>query len=527
LIFRLLQQPDFRIVLGGSSAINAMCTIYPDPKMFDIWTELGNKGWDASTMAQYYRKFETFHPPKSELEAELSISTVDTKLHGHDGPVQTSISNFTMSVSRLWNKTFEGLGMKATSDQIAGQASGSFISPNYIDPKTSTRSHAGVAYYEPIRLRPNVTLLSNAMVEKVLFSLGQTGEKIATGVQVSVAGKSRVIDARKEVILAAGAFNSPALLELSGIGNPGLLDSLGIDVVLPNANVGENLQDHTMCMMTFETVKPEDSLDSLRDPLLLQHALQQYTEHQTGPMSCGFNAMSLLPVIRLLPESDIKEYRSLFDTYLDPELLAALPKAQRIQYEYLRAVSLDPDSSTAYISGAPLEIFPEPAPQETTSMSIVCSHVHPFSRGSSHITSKDPSEQPAIDPRYLSHPLDLEILARHILYLPKLAAAEPLASVVKQGGRQLPERMDNLDDAKAWTKQGTHPQYHPCGTCAMMPYEMGGVVNDRLVVHGTTNLRVVDASVFPMIPKGPITSSVYAVAEKAADIIKEDLKLKT
>jgi choline dehydrogenase-like flavoprotein len=157
---------------------------------------------------------------------------------------------------------------------------------------------------------------------------------------------------------------------------------------------------------------------------------------------------------------------------------------------------------------------------------MVSTLVHPLSRGSSHIQSADPTKHPRINPKYLSHPLDLEVFARHVLYVSKIVSTQPFASLIKSDGATNPPTglPKTLDEAKSWAKQGTISQYHPSGTCAMMSEELGGVVNERLIVHGTKNLRVVDASIFPMVPKGPITSTVYAVAERAADIIKEDLK---
>ena len=140
-----------------------------------------------------------------------------------------------------------------------------------------------------------------------------------------------------------------------------------------------------------------------------------------------------------------------------------------------------------------------------------------------HITSADAANNPAVDPRYFSHPLDIEIVARYLQYFQEVVATEPLASLLKQGGRRIPINvdLDSLDGTKKLTESG-FTTYHPCGTCAMMPRELGGVVDQDLRVHGVSNLRVVDASNFPMIPRGNIQSSVYAVVERAADMIKMD-----
>ena len=151
---------------------------------------------------------------------------------------------------------------------------------------------------------------------------------------------------------------------------------------------------------------------------------------------------------------------------------------------------------------------------------------HPFSRGSIHIQSKDADVHPKIDPNYLSHPLDVEILARHMQQAETLMATPPLSDFLKPGGRRLPSGHDasTLERAREFVRAASTSNYHPCGTCAMLPADLGGVVDSRLKVHGTTNLRVCDASIFPVQVRGNIMSTVYAVAEKGADIFKEDLR---
>lgn len=151
---------------------------------------------------------------------------------------------------------------------------------------------------------------------------------------------------------------------------------------------------------------------------------------------------------------------------------------------------------------------------------ISASLSHPFSRGSIHIKSADPSEKPAIDPNYLSNELDLEILARHVLFIETIA--KTLASLLKKDGRRVPPntRIHNLEEAKTYVRNTVGTTYHPSGACAMLPRELGGVVDDHLKVYGTKNVRVCDASIFPLIPRGNIQTSVYATAEKGADLIK-------
>ncbi|TGO17719.1 hypothetical protein BTUL_0015g00550 [Botrytis tulipae] len=155
--------------------------------------------------------------------------------------------------------------------------------------------------------------------------------------------------------------------------------------------------------------------------------------------------------------------------------------------------------------------------------SLGCCQSHPFSRGSTHIASSNVDDLPTIDPLFLSHPADFEIFARHIQTLETLRQTKELSAFFKPDGkRNHPDsfNINTLEGAKKYVLDTAVTAYHTCGTAAMLPKEKGGVVNDKLIVHGTNNLRVVDASIFPLIPRGNIQSSVYAVAEKAADIIK-------
>ena len=149
---------------------------------------------------------------------------------------------------------------------------------------------------------------------------------------------------------------------------------------------------------------------------------------------------------------------------------------------------------------------------------------HPLSRGSVHLVSADPTVYPAIDPNYLSHPLDLFVLSQAMLHLQQVARTAPLSTHLKDDGHAFQPGFYELNDdnVEAFVRNSFACEYHPIGTCAMGPRDEGGVVNERMVVHGTSNLRVVDASIFPLQVRGNLASLVYAVAERAADFIKAD-----
>lgn len=169
---------------------------------------------------------------------------------------------------------------------------------------------------------------------------------------------------------------------------------------------------------------------------------------------------------------------------------------------------------------------PSPATYPGNYFTMLAVLEHPFSRGSVHITSSDPNAYPAIDPNYLAHPLDLQLVSQILLHLQQVARTPPLSNHLKEGGDVFAPGFYELDESnvEAFVRDSFSSEYHPMGTCAMGPRHEGGVVDERLRVHGTRNLRVVDASVFPLQVRGNLASLVYAVAERAADLAKEDAR---
>jgi choline dehydrogenase-like flavoprotein len=504
-----------------------MTAMYPSHRIYDIWAELGNPGWDAAGMAPYIKKFQTFHRPEPVVAKDFLLNEyMDYSLYGTDGPMQTSIPSWSLPMTKFWAEAWKSLKLLSNQDPITGKSTGSYTPPSYIDPKTARRSHTGTAYWEPVSKRPNLALTTGAMVEKVILEKSSTGAIIATGVQYRLDGQneSQIANAGKEVILSAGSFNSPALLELSGVGDDTLLASLGIKTVISNSNVGENFQDHPAAWVQFDA-PDEQSLDSMKDHKRVEEAMQDYYERKTGPLSTIFNASGVFPIIGLIKDDDKETLQKLVTEYRSSSS-ESLSKAQEIQRNHILSIILDSKDSTGSLAGVGVglaALLGGSTNSTASQVSIIAALLHPLSRGSSHIQSNDPKQPPKIDPQYLSHPLDLEIFARHILHMRTLVQTQPLVSITIPGGKMFPPKLDNLEDAKGWVKESSITQFHPCGTCAMLPKDMGGVVSNRLVVHGTKNLRVIDASIFPMIQKGSFASSVYAVAEKAADMIKQDL----
>ena len=367
------------------------------------------------------------------------------------------------------------------------------------------------------------------MVDNIIVDNSDT--LIATGVRVSRAGLIKEVHARKEVILCAGVFQSPQILELSGIGSAALLNELGLQVLVDNPNIGENLQDHPLTGILIEVEEGVPTGDLARDPKVLEHAIEAYEKHGTGPLASTVHSIACMPVVDFLTPKGMRELDALLDSHKSICTNAASSSTESI----IRTVLRTPDEGSGIIGmgGRQMhfnaryqrDIYGVSAPENYISFLVALTNL--FSRRSVHISTTSIHDAPIIDPHYLSHPMDLELLARHLRFVANtLRHAQPLASLFKSVGHGavLPRGADfsSLEAAKEHCRRNLITNNHPACTCSMLPRERGGVVDERLRVYGVKGLRIVDASVFPMIPKGNIQTTVYAVAERAADLIKED-----
>jgi choline dehydrogenase len=272
-----------------------------------------------------------------------------------------------------------------------------------------------------------------------------------------------------------------------------------------------------------------------RNPAIMQQVVEAYMQHKAGPLvapptATGF--ASLEKVQSDFPDAEI-HIQALVAEYAKKN-----PSADPAGRDALLARQImDPKEAMCQIVALPLganisnaatpsKIFPSEEPGMWFVLGA-CS-TRSLSRGSVHIKSSDPAVHPVIDPAYFQHPIDVDMTARAVLHMQSFLEIEPLKSVLRRhdngevviaesSGGKMPR---TLEEAKAWSKKNTVTEYHPVGTCAMLPREKGGVVSDELRVYGTANVRVVDASIFPTPVQGNIVSLVYAMAEKAADIIK-------
>lgn len=517
-------------MLGGSSAINAEAFIAPSRTDLDEWEKLGNPGWGWQKMVPYYKKFHTLHVPSSpETQHHLGINWINEDVRGTSGPIQASFQGVVQDpLSKAWVDTFGGISHALKTDPFSGEAVGGYSSPITVDPVSKTRSYSANTYLVAAQGRQNLDVVTGATVNKVLLDSKDDGV-VATGVEVSIQGQVHTVEVRKEVIMAAGAFQTPKILQLSGIGRADLLEHHGVPLVLENPNVGENLQDHLMTGLSFEVNDGIFTGDGLmrQEEEITGAATQMYSTAKAGPLCAGgIGSYAFMPVMEVLADDEKANLKRLV-----AEELARVDEKDVAHFDFIKSIvsSDHVASGSLFLFPAQVNLHNDPKAKDFLQnllpgnfVSLGAALLHPLSRGSVHIASSNPEEMPLIDPRYLSHPLDVEILARFVKFLDFLASSKPLVNFLKPGGKRnhATAHIQDHNDAKDYVKSTVISNNHPACTCAMKPKDKGGVVDEHLIVHGTRNLRIVDASIMPTIPGGNIQSSVYAVAERAADLIK-------
>lgn len=508
--------------LGGSSAINSFLFTPTSKATVEGWKDLGNEGWDYSAYEQALKRSYTLHKASGETEGS--------------GPLQVTLYQPQTLWEKAWIDGLESVGFPRT-DPLSGRLGGPNIAPETIDPKKKQRSYATNAYLDPVRDRPNLTIKTKVTVTKLLLKRASQGEDaVVQSVQFTTKeGSAQSVAVRKEAIISAGAINSPRILELSGIGGADLLQRLGVDVVVDNPHVGENLQNHPLTGLSFEARDDVDTIDAFfrQEPDAVAAAMQDYGTKGTGPLSTSnMITMAQLPLPEFHTPDGHKELEHLLGT-LAPDADASLsppttPAFAAAHGAFVQSVLRDPSEALGnYIFATAFAPWEGPsadyrAPGKHVSVAIMLSH--PLSRGSVHITSAAPGDASTndgvtVEARAVAHPLDLELLARQVRFVEDVVGrAEPIARHLKP----FPRRFADLEVARDYVRRTAEGSHHYTGTCSMMPRAMGGVVDSRLRVYGCSNLRVCDASVIPLEPTANTQAVVYGVAEMGAAFIKED-----
>ncbi|OMP88190.1 putative GMC-type oxidoreductase, partial [Diplodia seriata] len=370
---------------------------------------------------------------------------------------------------------------------------------------------AGIAH------RPNLRVLCEARVTRILLSDHDDGEEhnkpSAVGVAFTHASSNgqNEVRAKREVLLCAGAIQSPQVLELSGIGDPGVLARAGVDVKVPLPSVGENFQDHVVTGAAYGLAPGVISGDSLWHPQAMAEAQRALVEQAAGPLTATASGQGFVRSITDVFARPAFQQRQLdlIIKHLEDD------KSANIQYILIPAHGNLTDESIK--DQSKLWMPGDPAKPEVV---WGCALQYPVSRGSVHISSADPTAPPAINPSYLSHPSDVAILAAGLSLGDRIAAAPPLAPLLTDTRRLSPPASTDLQDpaaAAAAVRNWAIGEYHVAGSCAM-----GDTLDSELKVKGVGRLRVVDASAFPGHVSGNCQSSVYALAERAADLVRRD-----
>ena len=455
-------------VLGGSSSINAMVYIRGQRRDFDDWESFGNPGWGWDAVLPYFKKAETNvggDPAWRGQDGPLHVSNVDRDLH-------PTCENFI--------RAGEACGLTQVDDFNSGDLEG--VGRYQITAKNGFRMSTARAYLRPARRRANLSVETHCHTTRLIMD----GTR-ATGVEYARGGQTHRAFAGREVVLSAGAVNTPQILQLSGIGPAALLKEHGIDVVLDQSNVGQNLQDHICTDHVFKAKVP--TLNNQLGPLSgkILHGLN-YVLRQRGPLSLGVNqAGGFCKSAPGLEHPDLQ-------LYFSPVSYTKAPPGKR--------PLMRPDPFPGLLMGA------QPC--------------RPTSRGHIAIRSRDPMEVPEIHPNYLSTNQDVQDMIAAARFMRKLTDASPLAEIIEEEikpGTDLQSDEELLADIRE--RAGT--VFHPVSTCRMGPNATESVVDAKLRVHGVQNLRIADASVFPNITSGNTNAPVIMVAEKAADTILGEL----
>ncbi|GAP82846.1 putative GMC oxidoreductase [Rosellinia necatrix] len=538
---RALSLPQGKM-LGGSSGLNGLSFTTSTQAVVDGWAALGNPGWEWSSFSQSLA--ETYTVAKAPPSAATRGG------NGSQGPLKVAFADdYASGWPKVWADTIESLGFPGAQDTLTSPAAGGLMIPDTVDPTIGIRSYAANAYLSPqIRGRGNLTVLTGAKVKKVILSKPSYGDRdgdvVATGVEYteSTTGTTKTATARREVVVAAGTFGSPQILEFSGIGDARRLGADRVVVDIPG--VGENLQNHPMTTVSFEvtdTAPPTKDVflrAALRqDREVLGRAMGEYMEHRTGPFaSSGVTSAAQLPLPGLDTPAGKKDFERLLGDI--PGATSGNNPFAAAHERFVRSLLSSPsEASGYYILGPAYAAFnpdgtsaPPPLDgSEDNYITVVCMLAHPLSRGSVHVVGAGADQRLAIDPRFLSHPLDVEVMARHVQFIEQgLATTEPLARWLKPDGKRAigapgAGALTDLDAAKEFIKNRAVAAHHYTGSCAMLPREMGGVVDPQLRVYGTANLRVCDASIIPLTPRSNPQATVYGVAEHGAKLIRSSL----
>jgi choline dehydrogenase len=446
-------------VLGGSSSINGLIYIRGQREDFDQWRQLGNAGWGFDDVLPYFRKAED-----NERGAD--------DLHGEGGPLAVSDARDRHPLAMAYIEAAQQCGFPRNDDFNGASQEG--VGLYQLTMRGGLRWSAAKGYLRPARKRPNLRIVAEAMTSRIVFE----GRR-AVGVEYEAKGQKQVARAARDVILSAGAFGSPQLLQLSGVGPAALLRSLGIPVVADMPGVGDNLNDHFSARIALSTRVPtlNDTVGSWRGKA---DAALRYALTRRGPLTTSAITAGL---------------------FMRAHPLSATPDAQC-------SVALFSTDSI----GEELHPF--------SGITGVCTLLRPESRGHVRIVSADPARAPAIHPNYLAAERDRDTLVAGVRALRRIFAAPAMAPFIDA---EVAPGADCASDEAIldFIRRTGGTTFHPCGTCRM-GQDPAAVTDERLHVRGLERLRVIDASIMPMVVSGNTNAAAIMIGEKGADMVLDD-----
>lgn len=483
---------------------------------YAAWEALGNPGWNFKDLLPYFKKSVTFTPPSADVAAKYNYTWDIESAYGGHGEIQESFPPYQFPGQEYVWDAFEQIGVKKPKEAANGDAIGAIMAPSALDPVKRTRSYARTAHYDPFANRSNYHLLTGYRAIEVLFK-DMPGLE-ATGVKIVKKGSSDeiVVTAKSEVIIAAGALWTPWLLQRSGIGPKSVLDKAGIAVKKDLPGVGANFQDHPLggglWNWTQSTLYPTQGIVTA-NATFYQEAEQEYQQFRTGPLTVARgNQAAFLPLKVVDPEG----WESLVSTIASQDATPYLP--ERYESTLIRGYKAQQNLTAMLLARSDSAAYEFPFGAGPLGNGVL---MRPLSRGTISINTSDPSADPVVDFRTFSNPLDIKV-AIPIIHFTRRFNALPAFDTL--GAVELSPGLNVTSDAaiETYFRSTFTPTFaHPAGSASMMPEEFGGVVDPELRVYGTKRLSVVDASIIPYLPATHICTTVYAVAEKAADLIKE------
>ncbi|THH19125.1 hypothetical protein EW146_g1976 [Bondarzewia mesenterica] len=505
-------------VLGGSSAINGMYSVWPSQIEVDAWAGLMTSvdanakskwGWDAMFAAM--KKSETFGVPSDTIKAEGNIE-YDASTRGSSGPVHVSYPGYLDPLVGDWIPTLSALGVPESSNAYGGSNWGAFIATSTINPTNWTRSYSRSAYVDPLPPRSNLQILPNAFVTRILFSNSSSSNNLTASAVEYAANRTATlqsVNVHKEVVLAAGAIGSPAILMYSGVGPKDVLSAAGVGVKSALPGVGQHLQDHLSTQLTYTTT--EETVGAM-------HSANNYSSVPGGPsvfLSFINSATAYVNITTLLGGS-ASAFQSNVTSALASSAASLVPSTDSTVIEGYKAIY---NISAQDLLMSPLGHVEILLSLTTSSVGVQAALQRPFSQGYIYINSSDPFDAPVIDPRYLSHPADLTLIREGLKFARSVAQSAPLSQTLT--GETSPGSSVSTDaDWDTWLANAVGTEFHPSCSCAMLPLSQGGVVDTNLRVYGLANVRIADASVFPIQFAAHLQAPVYGLAEQASNIIR-------